>query len=703
MRFYFRAALLLLAGFCVLSATAQIKNPVTWKINSKKLTDCEYELQFIGTIEEHWHVYSLTQTGDGPFPSKLTFNPSKDYQLVGKTTENTPIRAFDKVFEMEVAYFEKSVIFKQKVKLLTDKALTISGEYEYQTCTEVECTFPPATAFEIKLTGSPACMSSGTVAPGDKSVSGTSTEACVCDSNAIFKEWSSKKTPERIAGNKDHSSTTSVAPTETDNMHKSSADDNWWGIFIKGFLGGLLALLTPCVFPMIPLTVSFFTKRSKTRAKGITNALLYGFSIIIIYVTLGMGVSFIFGSDALNSLSTNIWFNLFFFVMLLVFAASFLGAFEIVLPSRFVNKIDAQSDRGGLIGIFFMAMTLSVVSFSCTGPVIGPLLVDAAVNGGVKGPFCGMLGFSTALAFPFALFAFFPGWLNSLPKSGGWLNSVKVTLGFLELAFAFKFASNADLVIQAGIITREVFIALWIVIFGLLGMYLMGWFKLSHDSDVKFIAVPRLFFAVLILSFTTYLIPGLWGAPLKLISGFPPPDFYSESPSGFGGAVTSVSSADEGSHKKKEHCPNQLPCFHDYDEALAYAKKVNKPLMIDFTGWACVNCRKMESQIWTDPEVDRRIRDEVVLVSLYVDDKTELPKEQQTMKKLGDRDFKIKTVGNKWSYFQADKYKTNTQPQYILLDNNEMMLTREPAHYDPSVSSYIKWLDEGINAYKNKK
>lgn len=709
MRFYLRAALLLLAGLCVLSATAQIENPVTWKINSKKISDCEYELQFVGTIEEHWHVYSLNQTGDGPQPSKVIFNSTKEYQLIGKTTESKPVKAYDKVFEMDVVYFEKSVVFKQKIKLLTDKAVTISGEYEYQACTEEKCIFPPATPFEIKLTGTAACLSSGSSAAPATGNQKESTESTVTtpvsDPNLAIQS-SNTKDSQALLPSVNATSTATISPVGTTGNQgdQKIENDNFWSIFVKGFVGGLLALLTPCVFPMIPLTVSFFTKRSKTRAKGITNALLYGISIIIIYVTLGLGVSFVFGSDALNALSTNVWFNLFFFVLLIVFGASFLGAFEIVLPSSFVNKIDAQSDRGGLMGIFFMAMTLSVVSFSCTGPVVGPLLVDAAVNGGVKGPFCGMLGFSTALAFPFALFAFFPGWLNSLPKSGGWLNAVKVTLGFLELAFAFKFASNADLVVQAGILTREVFIALWIVIFGLLGMYHMGWFKLSHDSDVKFIPVPRLFFAIITLSFTIYLIPGLWGAPLKLISGFPPPDFYSESPSGFGGsamqAAPSGNAATDG--QKHEHCPNQLPCFHDYDEALAYAKKVHKPLMIDFTGWACVNCRKMESQVWTDPEVDKRIRNEVVLVSLYVDDKNELPKEQQTIKKLGDRDFRIKTIGNKWSYFQADRYKTNTQPQYILLDNNEVMLAR-PTNYDPSVSSYVNWLDEGINAFKNKK
>ncbi len=709
MRNFLRNTLLLLGSFFVFGATAQIKEPVKWKITNTKLSDCEYEIKFTGTIEDHWHVYSLNQpAADGPNPAKITIKNSKGFEVVGKPTEGKSVKTYDKVFEMDVAYFEKIVVFKQKIRLLTDKPIVVSGEYEYQACTEAECIFPPPEPFEIKLTGTAACANG--ISASVVGIEVGSAKACDCDSNAIFQEWSAKgkagkssSISSSTARSETSSSTGSKVKAEKDKKKTSEESSNFWSLLLKGFIGGLAALLTPCVFPMIPLTVSFFTKRSKTRAKGISNAIIYGISIIVIYVTLGLGVSFIFGSDALNSLSTNVWFNLFFFVLLIVFAASFLGAFEIVLPAKFVNKIDSQSDRGGIIGIFFMAMTLSVVSFSCTGPVIGPLLVDAAVNGGVKGPLTGMLGFSTALALPFALFALFPSWLNSLPKSGGWLNSVKVTLGFLELAFAFKFASNADLVVQAGIITREIFIALWIVIFGLLGMYLMGWFKLSHDSDVKFVSVTRLFFAVVILSFTVYLIPGLWGAPLKLISGFPPPDFYSESPSGFGGsAMKANASTEPSSDHKEEHCPNGLPCFHDYDEALAYAKKVNKPLMIDFTGWACVNCRKMESQIWPDPEVDRRLRNEVVLVSLYVDDKTELPIEQQTVKKLGDRDFKIQTIGNKWSYMQANVYKTNTQPQYILIDNNEVMLTEETGHYAPTVKTYVDWLDEGINAYKER-
>ncbi|HEY0031248.1 MAG TPA: cytochrome c biogenesis protein CcdA [Bacteroidia bacterium] len=712
--------LLLLAGIVLANCvSAQIVDPVKWKVTSKKISDCEYELQFTGTIDEHWHVYSLTINGDdGPMPAKISLDKSADFEAIGKATEGTPIKSFDKVFEVNVAYFEKIVTFKQKVRLKSNKDITVTGTYEYQACTEEKCIFPPATPFEFKFKGTAECEKAGVkLVPVE--TGNTSSNPCYCDSVALLKIWHSIQNGDNSANaytsksseptKKDSSATASVSQSSAnnnDNGTESTKGRAWWSIFITGFLGGLAALLTPCVFPMIPMTVSFFTKRSKTRATGITNALIYGSAIIVIYVLLGLGVTSAFGPDALNALSTNVWFNLAFFALLVVFAISFLGAFEIVLPSGFVNKIDAKSDKGGLIGIFFMAFTLALVSFSCTGPIIGTLLVDAAVNGGIRGPFWGMFGFSAALALPFGLFAAFPGWLNSLPKSGGWLNSVKVVLGFLELALALKFASNADLVVQAGIITREIFIALWIVIFGLMGIYLMGWIKFSHDSPLSHLSVTRLFFAIFAFSFTIYLVPGLWGAPLKMISGFPPPDFYSESPGGFGGSKTAlpvnISGHGIASDRKAEHCPNELPCFHDYDEALAYAKKVGKPLMIDFTGWACVNCRKMESQVWPDPEVDRRIRNEVVLVSLYVDDKNELPADQQVVKKLGDRDFKIKTIGNKWSYMQANVYQTNSQPQYILVDHNEKMLTQKTAHYDPDIKKYINWLDEGINEFKKR-
>ena len=710
MRNIFRFLFLFAAIFVTNSSFSQIEHPVKFDLTSKKINACEYELIFTATIQSPWHVYSLTMKGDdGPNPTRINIKPTADFELEGKPTEGKPIKTRDKVFDMDVAYFEKTAIFKQKIRLKSNKEVVINGEYEFQTCTEEKCQFDRPTPFEFKLLGTAECTNQGTKPVPVET--GSNPPPYVIDSSAVAKAFQKKSENTTLLVTTKDTSTAkaSVSQGTNDNDNnkkedKSTSGRAWWSIFITGFLGGLAALLTPCVFPMIPMTVSFFTKRSKTRAKGITNAFLYGSAIIIIYVILGLGVTMIFGPSALNALSTNVWFNLAFFVLLVVFAISFLGGFEITLPSSFVNKIDSKSDKGGLAGIFFMAATLSLVSFSCTGPIIGTLLVDAAVNGGIKGPFWGMFGFSTALALPFGLFAAFPGWLNSLPKSGGWLNSVKVVLGFLELALAFKFASNADLVVQANIITREVFITLWVVIFGLMGIYLMGWFKLSHDSELKHISVSRLLFAILTLSFTVYLIPGLWGAPLKLISGFPPPDFYSESPDGFGSSKNVVSSTittTETGHKK-EHCPNDLPCFHNYDEALVYAKKVGKPLMIDFTGWACVNCRKMESQVWPDPEVDKRLRNDVVLVSLYVDDKNELPTDQQTVKKLGNDNFRIKTIGDKWSYMQANVYQTNSQPQYILIDQNEKMLTKETAHYDPDIKKYVSWLDNGISEFKKR-
>ena len=703
MKYIFRLGLLLLLSTYILnSVNAQIFDPVKWDFNTKKISDCEYELIIKANIEGKWHLYGQKAYGDeGPIPTSFHFTKSAKYELIGKTSESKLVKKFEPVWNFELQFFEHEAVFTQKVKIKTDKPFEIKGNLEFMVCNESQCLPPTTINFNFKPEGSATCVNSG---------SSTSEKPCECDSNAIFQTVNLRNSKTKTTAKTVDTVATTVVATENNSKNgrpAPSKDRSWWSIFIIGFLGGLAALLTPCVFPMIPMTVSFFTKSSKTKAKGISNALIYGASIIVIYVLLGLGVTKIFGPDALNALSTNVWFNLGFFVLLVVFAISFLGAFEITLPSGFINKMDSHSERGGLIGIFFMAFTLSLVSFSCTGPIIGTLLVDAAVNGGLSGPFWGMFGFSTALALPFGLFAAFPGWLNTLPKSGGWLNSVKVVLGFLELALAFKFASNADLVVQAGILTREIFIAIWIAIFGMMGIYLMGWIKLAHDTTLFHLSVPRLFLAVLTFSFTIYLIPGLWGAPLKLISGFPPPDFYSESPQGFGGSgntvqLNSAQSNNEIGHPK-EHSPNELPCFHDYDKAFAYAKKAGKPLMIDFTGWACVNCRKMESQVWTDPEVDKRLRNEVILVSLYVDDKTDLPADQQTVKKLGDRDFTIKSIGNKWSYMQTNLYKTNAQPQYILIDNNEQQLTKETAHYDSDINKYVSWLDEGLTEFKKRK
>lgn len=678
---------------------AQIMEPVLWSFNTNKINNCETELILKASINEGWHLYGQKNYGEGgpPVSTVFYFNTGTNAELLGPTKEGDLIRNFEPMFGVELEYFEREAIFKQRIRINADKNFIIDGYVEYVTCNNNSCTPTKKIPFTFNINVSATC--------------GKATAA----STVSFKNEKNNTIP-TVVSKKNNSTSTIPAQTKKDisssqtsnpsvatnhslNKDSLTAGKNWWSIFILGFMGGLAALLTPCVFPMIPMTVSFFTKTSKTYTRGITNALTYSAAIIILYVTLGLSVTGIFGSDALNALSTNIWFNLAFFILLVIFALSFLGAFEIVLPARIINKVDVIGDNGGLIGIFFMAFTLSLVSFSCTGPIIGTLLVDTAVNGGAQGPFFGMLGFSTALALPFGLFAAFPGWLNSLPKSGSWLNSVKVFLGFLELALALKFASNADLVVQAEILTREVFISIWIILFGALGIYLFGGFRFSHDSKQQYLPVGRFLLGVLVLSFTIYLIPGLWGAPLKLISGFPPPDFYSESPQGLGSCKTTSETMID---HKKEHCPNNLPCFHDYDEALAYAKKVGKPLMIDFTGWACISCRKMESKVWTVPEIDDLIRNEVVLVSLYVDDKKKLPQNERTIKRLGNMEYDIQSIGNKWSYMQAQRYKTNTQPQYILVDHNEQMLTRETSHYDPDVNKYLKWLNEGINEFKKR-
>lgn len=474
------------------------------------------------------------------------------------------------------------------------------------------------------------------------------------------------------------------------------------GIFIAGFIGGLAALLMPCIFPMLPLTVSFFTKGSQTKGKAVSRAMFYGLSIIVIYVVLGLLVTVIFGADALNSLSTNGIFNFLFFILLLIFAISFLGAFEITLPSSWVNKMDANSDKGGLAGLFFMAGTLALVSFSCTGPIIGTLLVQAATSGALLGPAIGMFGFSFALAIPFALFALFPSWLSALPKSGGWLNSVKVVLGFLELALAMKFLSNVDLAYHWNWFDREVFLVLWIVIFGFMGLYLLGKLKFSHDSPVNFISVPRLMIAIVVLSFTVYMIPGLWGAPLKSISAFLPPqatqDFDLYTSTLGGGTTAHTVKQEEGRHKYADifHAPLNLNVFFDYEEGMAYAKKVNKPVMIDFTGHACVNCRKMEANVWPDKGVYSKLNNDFVIIQLYVDDKTELAKDEKFTSTFSGK--AVNTIGNKWSDFQAAKFNSNSQPYYVLLGHDEKLLV-QPTGANYNAEEYLKFLNSGLSNF----
>ncbi|MCI0921476.1 protein-disulfide reductase DsbD family protein [Sphingobacterium rhinopitheci] len=482
--------------------------------------------------------------------------------------------------------------------------------------------------------------------------------------------------------------------------------DSLWTIFITGILGGFAAFFMPCIFPMVPLTVSFFTKKAGSRTKAISQALLYGLFIIVIYVALGMLITIAFGSDALNALSTNGIFNFFFFLILVVFAASFFGAFEITLPSSFVNKMDAKSDKGGLIGLFFMAFSLALVSFSCTGPIIGTLLVDAASKGERLGPAIGMLGFSIALAVPFVIFAMFPSLMKSMPKSGGWLNSVKVVLGFLELALALKFLSNVDLAYHWNWLDREVFLALWIVIFGLLGLYLIGKIKFSHDSDLPYLSVPRTLFAIVVFAFVVYMVPGMWGAPLKSISAFLPPSATQDFDLSVAQTGTTATLSIDGKKKKyyeifhDRGTPKGFDPYYDYEEALAAAKVANKPVLIDFTGWNCVNCRKMEANVWTDPKVATLLKQGFIMAELFVDDRTELDASEQYVSTYSGK--KIKTIGNKNSDFQAATFNSNSQPLYVIVDPEGNVLVPQTGA-DYNVDSYAAFLQSGIDAFHTKK
>jgi len=650
--------LILLLIFIVTSAigNAQIHDPVKWSTSVEKVTETTYDLVINAAIEDNWHLYSQYVPEDGPIPTSFLFTDSENFELVDKVIEEEGHTVDDPVFNMKIKYFGNNAVFKQRIKITGVLPSTIEGEVEFMVCDDSNC-LPPTF---VDLIFSLSELKTADVAVSEVTVK-------------IPKKKSSKKT--------------------------------LLTIFIIAFFSGFAALLTPCVFPMIPMTVSFFTKQSKSKAAGIKNAIVYGISIVIIYVVLGLLVSAIFGADALNALSTNVWFNIIFFLLLIIFAISFLGAFEITLPSSWGTKVDAQADRGGIIGIFFMALALAIVSFSCTGPIVGTLLVEAAAGGSQIGPIIGMLGFSLALAIPFALFAAFPGWLNSLPKSGGWLNTVKVVLGFLELALAFKFLSNADLVLQLHWLEREVFLAIWIAIFGALAFYLFGKIQLPHDSPITNISVGRFSLGLISLTFAIYMLPGLWGAPLNLISAFPPAQHYSESPYGVG--FTKLSDGLESGSAHSEipdgaHLmpPHNILAFNDYDLGVAYAKKVNKPIMLDFTGHACVNCRKMEQNVWAKDKILPILRNEVVLISLYVDDKRPLPKGEEIDSKLRPGK-KLKYIGQKWSEFQTIKFGANAQPFYVLMNLDEENLN-EPAAYTPDVDEYYKWLREGISKFKIK-
>ena len=662
---------------------AQIQEPVKFKSELKTLQAGEAEVVFTGTIDKGWHVYS-TDLGDGG-PISATFNVESisGAELVGKLKPvGKEVAAFDKLFEMKVRYFENTAQFVQKLKL-TGGEYKVEGFLEYGACNDENCL--PPTQVPFKFSG----KAEGTA------VNGPAADKAADAGNVELEKSSdtAQTAAMAIIGGAESDTGINVAGDGTTDLWKpvidelqalgetvSQEDMSWIYIFITGFVGGLLALFTPCVWPIIPMTVSFFLKRSKDKKKGIRDAWTYGASSVVIYVGLGLLVTGIFGANALNSLSTNAVFNIFFFLMLVVFAASFFGAFEITLPSKWSNAVDSKAEKtGGLLSIFLMAFTLSLVSFSCTGPIIGFLLVQVSTTGNMIAPAIGMLGFAIALALPFTLFALFPSWLKSMPKSGGWMNVIKVTLGLLELAFALKFLSVADLAYGWRILDRETFLALWIVLFALLGFYLLGKVKFPHDDDDTKVSVPRFFMALASLAFAVYMLPGLWGAPLKAVSAFAPP----------------MQTQDFNLYNNEVHAK-----FDDYDLGMEYARQHGKPVMLDFTGYGCVNCRKMELAVWTDPKVSDIINNDYVLITLYVDNKTLLSSPVKIMENGTERT--LRTVGDKWSYLQRVKFGANAQPFYVLIDNEGKPLNKSYS-YDESIPKYIEFLQTGLENYKKEK
>ncbi|WP_395047463.1 thioredoxin family protein [Flavobacterium sp.] len=661
----------LLLFFTFLSTQAQIIEPVKWQSRVEKISDTEFNLILEGKIDAGWHVYSQFTPDGGPLPTELKFAKG-DYELVGKTQESKTKIAFNDIFEVNETFFEKNVTLTQKIKITNPDLKSIKLNLDYQVCKESCINANKSFQFDIPKSATQATKPVTTIENVGSSIIVTET---------IKTDIAKEKTPIAIPKNEEKSENNGI-----------------WSIFLLSILGGLFATITPCVFPMIPMTVSFFLKQSSSKSKGKFNAFFYGFCIVAICVLITIPFHLIEGinRDIFSEISNNVYLNIFFFLIFTIFAISFFGAFEITIPNKFANKVDNASNKGGLIGVFFMALTLIIVSFSCIGPAIG-LVMGTSLNsdGGATILSIAMLGFGLGLALPFMFFALAPSLLSNLPKSGGWLNTVKVVFGFVELALAMKFISNADIGLDLHLLEREVFIAIWIAIFGALSLYLFGKFTLPHDSPLNHISVGRLVLAVVTLSFTIYMIPGLWGAPLKMISAFPPPSTYSESPQGFGN--NSVASNSVQLPKNAVYGVHNLISFEDYEQGIAYAKEVNKPILIDFTGKQCQNCRVMENNVWSDETVLKILKSEIVLISLYGDDRKELPiNEQYISKETGN---KITTVGQKWSEFQRLNYGTNARPYYVLIDLDEKKLN-EPVPYTPNIQEYKTWLEDGISKFK---
>ncbi|MEO8236007.1 MAG: cytochrome c biogenesis protein CcdA [Flavobacterium sp.] len=659
----------LLLFFTFLSTQAQILDPVKWSSRVEKISETEFNLILDGKIDSGWHMYSQFTADGGPLPTILKFEKGA-YELVGKTQESKTKTAFNEIFEVNETFFEKSVTLTQKIKVTNPGLKNVKVDLDYQVCKESCINANKSFQFEIP-----------------KSTIQTSKPE-------IVNETIDSSQTVTVKTNISKENTPIISPKN----EEKSENNGIWSIFLLSILGGLFATITPCVFPMIPMTVSFFLKQSSSKSKGKFNAFFYGFCIVAICVLITIPFHLIEGinRDIFSEISNNVYLNIFFFLIFAIFAISFFGAFEITIPNKFANKVDNASNKGGLIGVFFMALTLIIVSFSCIGPAIG-LVMGTSLNsdGGATILSIAMLGFGLGLALPFMFFALAPSLLSNLPKSGGWLNTVKVVFGFVELALAMKFISNADIGLDLHLIEREVFIAIWIALFATLSLYLFGKITLPHDSPLNHISVGRLVLAVITLSFTIYMIPGLWGAPLKIISAFPPPSTYSESPQGFGN--NTVASSSTQLPKNAVYGVHNLVSFEDYEQGLSYAKEVNKPILIDFTGKQCQNCRVMENNVWSDEMVLKILKNDIVLISLYGDDRKELPENEQYISKQTGN--KITTVGQKWSEFQRLNYGTNARPYYVLIGLDEKKLN-EPVPYTPNIQEYKTWLEVGISKFK---
>lgn len=683
--------LLFLLFLTPLAVIAEVISPVKWSAQTVTNPDGTVDLLFTANIQKGWHLYSPDIPDGGPIPTSLHLEQSARVTNIAKlVADKKAVSVYDSMFAMQIGYYANNVTFKQKIKIEGAGAIDIAGYIEYMVCDDQRCLPPENFTFKLNVVPVQAAKQS---VPAPSALKNETKTAPVITPAVSESEPVAASTPQQTR--------VEIQSQKPNKFAASTAGRSLLWIFIAGFLGGLLALLTPCVFPMIPMTVSVFMKMGKGH-RVIRNAIFYGTAIVLIYVSLGFAVTALFGADALNALSTNPIFNVIFFVLLIVFASAFLGAFELQLPTSWANFFDRKVDRSqGFVSILFMAFTLALVSFSCTGPIIGTLLVEAAVSGNVLAPITGMVGFSLALALPFTLFAMFPSMLKSLPRSGGWLNSVKVVLGFLELAFAFKFLSTADLAAHWGILPRELFLSIWIVIFIALGFYLLGKLRLEHDDEIEGISVTRLLFALSSFVFALWMIPGLWGAPLKAIDAFPPPLSSQEWQLSTNQQTVPCANTTARKYSDLFHCPNGMDCYFDLDEGLAAAKAQNKPILIDFTGHGCVNCRKMESSVLTDPEILKILREHYIIISLYVDDRTDLPANEQVEVEIGGKKKTIRTVGNKWSAYQTLNYMSNSQPYYVIVDTNGNQLVPARA-YDLSIPGYIQFLRDGQEAYHKK-